>query len=116
MREAKQLYHLKENPQIPGLLAYFEESGYLYLVQDYVAGQDLLRELQQQGLFSEDKITALLFDLLPVLQFIHERGVIHRDLKPENIMRREQDGRLVIQGKIINRSSHQAQFFTAKSR
>ena len=30
----------------------------------------------------------LLADLLPVLQFIHERNVIHRDIKPENIIRR----------------------------
>lgn len=30
----------------------------------------------------------LLADLLPILQFIHDRQVIHRDIKPENIIRR----------------------------
>jgi eukaryotic-like serine/threonine-protein kinase len=96
IREAEQLDLLKEHKQIPDLLAYFRENGYLYLAQDYVDGQDLLQELQHQGPFSEDKILDLLLDLLPVLEFIHNRGVIHRDLKPENIMRRIQDSRLVL--------------------
>ncbi len=96
MREAEQLDLLKESQQIPDLLAYFKEQNYLYLAQDYVDGQDLLRELQQQGPFSEAKILDLFFDLLPVLEFIHSRGVIHRDLKPENIMRRSRDHRLVL--------------------
>lgn len=96
MREAEQLDQLKANQQIPDLLAYFEENGFLYLVQEYIDGQDLLKELKQEGSFSEAKIEALLQDLLPVLAFIHEKGVIHRDLKPENIMRRKKDGRLML--------------------
>ncbi|WP_249370337.1 bifunctional serine/threonine-protein kinase/formylglycine-generating enzyme family protein [Acaryochloris marina] len=96
MREAEQLDQLKANQQIPDLLAYFEEDGFLYLVQEYIDGQDLLKELQQEGPLSEAKIEALLLDLLPVLAFIHEKGVVHRDLKPENIMRRKKDGRLML--------------------
>nr|WP_287313117.1 hypothetical protein [Moorena sp. SIO1G6] len=30
---------------------------------------------------------ALLDDLLPLLQFVHQHHVIHRDIKPENIKR-----------------------------
>ncbi|ABW33278.1 phosphate ABC transporter substrate-binding protein PstS family protein [Acaryochloris marina] len=96
MREAEQLQQLWENPQIPSLFAYFEEGGYLYLVQQYVKGQDLLKELKEQGCFDDQKILALLKDLLPVFSAIHSRKVIHRDIKPENIMRRENDGRLIL--------------------
>lgn len=96
MREAEQLDQLKANQQIPDLLAYFEDNGFLYLVQEYVDGQDLLKELQKKGPFSEAKVEALLRDLLPVLAFIHKKGVVHRDLKPENIMRRREDGRLML--------------------
>ncbi len=87
-QEAQRLYELGEHPQIPRLVAYFEQDQRLYLVQEFIEGQNLLQELQQQGSFSEEKITQLLADLLPVLKFVHESGVIHRDIKPENIMRR----------------------------
>jgi serine/threonine protein kinase len=94
-QEAKRLFDLGEHPQIPRLIAYFEDNKRLYLVQEFIQGQNLLQELHQQGAFSEEKITQLLHELLPVLQFVHERGVIHRDIKPENIMRR-QDGKLML--------------------
>ncbi|MEW6496721.1 MAG: serine/threonine-protein kinase, partial [Cyanobacteriota bacterium] len=64
---------------------------YLYLVQQFIAGQNLLEELAQQGEWSEAKIWALLTDLLPILQFVHEQQVIHRDIKPENIIRYQSD-------------------------
>ena len=35
-QEAVRLYELGEHPQIPALLAYFEQDSYLYLVQQYV--------------------------------------------------------------------------------
>ena len=88
-REAQQLLQLGEHPQIPTLYAYLEQEKRLYLVQEFIDGVNLLQELQQQGAFSEAKIWELLRQLLPVLQFIHEHGVIHRDIKPENILRRQ---------------------------
>lgn len=93
--EAVQLLQLGEHPQIPRLLAYFEQEKYLYLVQELIDGLDLRQELAIEGAFSEEKIQQLLLDLLPVLQFIHEKGVIHRDIKPGNIMRRK-DGKLML--------------------
>ncbi len=95
-QEAKRLYELGENhSQIPRLLAYFEQGASLYLVQEFIRGQTLLKELQQQA-FSEAQIRELLADLLPVLEFIHHRHVIHRDIKPENIMRRQSDRKLIL--------------------
>jgi serine/threonine protein kinase len=88
-REAAQLDQLgDESPQIPRLLAYIEQDQRLYFVQEFINGQNLLKELGQRGTYSESQIYQLLTDLLPVLKFIHDRGVIHRDIKPENIMRR----------------------------
>jgi WD40 repeat protein/tRNA A-37 threonylcarbamoyl transferase component Bud32 len=88
-QEAQRLQELGEHPQIPQLLAYFEQDSYLYLVQQYIDGQNLLKELQQRGRFSEREIRELLLDLLPILKFIHDRGVVHRDIKPQNILRRK---------------------------
>jgi formylglycine-generating enzyme required for sulfatase activity/tRNA A-37 threonylcarbamoyl transferase component Bud32 len=96
IEEAKRLQDLGEHPQIPTLFAYFEDNGFLYLVQQFIKGENLLDELAQKGKYHEIQIRELLLDLLPSLKFIHERQVIHRDIKPQNIMRRASDGKLVL--------------------
>jgi serine/threonine protein kinase len=94
-QEAKRLQQLGEHPQIPALYAYFKQDDYLYLVQQLIVGESLRQQLDQ-GAFNEQQIWELLADLLPVLQFIHDRQVIHRDIKPDNIMRRQSDRRLIL--------------------
>ncbi len=86
-QEAVRLKDLGKHPQIPDLLAFFEQDGRLYLVQEFIDGKDLLKELQQNGRFDEEKIRNLLNQLLPVLEFLHQKNVIHRDIKPDNIIR-----------------------------
>ncbi|AUT03864.1 serine/threonine protein kinase [Nostoc sp. CENA543] len=93
-QEAKRLQELGEHPQIPTLLAYFEQDNCLYLVQQFINGQNLLKELKQRKSYRPGEIQAILLDIIPVLKFIHDRGVIHRDIKPENIIRCRSDGRL----------------------
>ncbi|MEH2293304.1 serine/threonine-protein kinase [Nostoc sp.] len=88
-QEARRLQQLGEHRQIPTLFAYFEEDKRLYLVQQYIEGQNLLEELQHQGIFSEFKIRELLLDLLNILKSVHQYKVIHRDIKPQNIVRRK---------------------------
>jgi WD40 repeat protein/DNA-directed RNA polymerase subunit RPC12/RpoP len=95
-QEAVRLYELGKHDRIPGMLAYFEQDKRLYLVQEFVDGQNLLQELERHGTYSESQIWQFLTDLLPVLKFIHENGVIHRDIKPENIILRQSDRALVL--------------------
>ncbi|MEM7727590.1 MAG: bifunctional serine/threonine-protein kinase/formylglycine-generating enzyme family protein [Cyanobacteria bacterium P01_A01_bin.45] len=94
--EAFRLYELGENHlQIPRLLAFFEQGTSLYLVQEFIHGENLYVELKNKA-FTEKQIRHLLADLLPVLEFIHSRNVIHRDIKPENIIRRHSDRKMVL--------------------
>ncbi|MBD2389173.1 serine/threonine-protein kinase [Aphanizomenon flos-aquae NRERC-008] len=94
-----------EHQQIPKLFAFFtitvpnlkinKSEQFFYLVQEYISGQTLEEELAKQGNFSELKILKILREILPVLQFIHDKGIIHRDIKPSNIIR-HYDGRLFL--------------------
>lgn len=94
--EAQQLQQLGTHPQIPALLGYFEDEGCLYLIQQYIEGKNLKQLLEHQGPFSGEQIEQILLNLLPVLQYIHERGVIHRDIKPDNIMHIPGTGKYVL--------------------
>jgi len=94
-QEAVRLDDLGKHPQIPELLAHCTQDGQQYLVQEFIDGQNLARELDREGVFDESEIWRLLNDALPLLEFIDSHQVIHRDIKPENIIRR-QDGQLVL--------------------
>ncbi|MBG1267021.1 serine/threonine-protein kinase [Nostoc sp. WHI] len=87
-QKAQQLEQLAKHPQISTLLAYFQEDGYFYWVQEFIAGTNLAQVVEEEGAFNETQIWQLLEDLLPVLQFISDRNIIHRDIKPHNIIRR----------------------------
>jgi serine/threonine-protein kinase len=94
--EASTLHLLGDHDQIPKLLAYFEEEEKFYLVQQYIAGQTLEKELDSEKLWSETQVIELLRDVLNILEFIHSKGVIHRDIKPDNLIRRHEDGKFVL--------------------
>ncbi|MEM6253266.1 MAG: protein kinase [Cyanobacteria bacterium P01_D01_bin.156] len=91
--EAKTLYRLGEHPQIPRLLAHFEEAGHQYLVQEYIPGHSLADEFAS-GPISVTAAKACLQDLLTVLAAVHEQNVIHRDIKPSNILRHQAPGQV----------------------
>ena len=95
-REAEVLYKLGHHNQIPRLMADFEEDEQFYLVQEFIEGSELKQELPVGQPLSETQVISLCWDLLKILEFVHEQGVIHRDIKPSNLIRREQDGKIVL--------------------
>ncbi len=96
-REAGVLYQL-QHPQIPKFRELFRamegDRTRLFLVQDYVEGRTYRRLLHSRNpgaYFSEFEVRQLLTQLLPVLAYIHQAGVIHRDISPDNLMLRFED-------------------------
>ena len=93
-REA-QILHQIEHPQIPKFRATFEEDHRLFLVQDFVEGKtyrEILDDRKTRGfVFAEKEIVDLMQKILPVLTYLHGKGIIHRDIAPDNIMLRDRD-------------------------
>jgi serine/threonine protein kinase len=97
-REAQTLYQL-EHPQVPQFRGMFtevvEQTQRLFLVQDYVEGETyriaLRSRLQAGEHFSVQEVRQLLKQLLPVLSYIHSKGIIHRDISPDNLILRAAD-------------------------
>ncbi|MHC5595912.1 MAG: protein kinase domain-containing protein, partial [Nostoc sp.] len=94
--EAQTLEKLGTHPQIPQLLAYFEEDEEFYLVQEQIIGHPLNQELPAGRVIEEIAAIKIVRDLLQTLIFVHKNNVIHRDIKPSNIIRRHSDGKLVL--------------------
>ncbi|NET46038.1 serine/threonine-protein kinase [Okeania sp. SIO2B3] len=95
-KEVKALQNLGKHNQIPTFFNYFEEGGQFYLVQEFIEGNDLAKEIYFQGRFTENETVKLLIEILEVLKYVHQQNVIHRDLKLQNIMRKKSDGKIVL--------------------
>jgi len=98
-REAGILYKLK-HPQIPKFEAMLQTrvdgKRSLFLVQEYVEGESYWEILKRQGKLSEKEVREMIWELLPVLEYIHEADLIHRDISPDNLIRRQSDGKTVL--------------------
>jgi serine/threonine-protein kinase len=95
-REARILGRLGSHSQLPMLLDYFTFRGEFYLVQEYIHGETLSKEIRKHGAQSEIKVKQFLHEIIPVIQYVHHNRVIHRDIKPPNIIRCRDDQRLVL--------------------
>jgi serine/threonine protein kinase/outer membrane protein assembly factor BamB len=90
-REAALLATLS-HPAIPRIYDYFAANGLVYLVLEFIDGQDLERLLSTRKLpFSDEQVTRWALEIASVLEMLHAQQpdpIIFRDLKPSNIMLR----------------------------
>lgn len=82
----------------PGIVRLYDwgiHEGRDYYVMELVKGESLQAYLERHPLPPFGEVRTLFSQMLDVMIFAHEKGVLHRDLKPLNILR-EPDGKLTI--------------------
>ncbi|MBN1604154.1 MAG: TOMM system kinase/cyclase fusion protein [Chitinispirillaceae bacterium] len=81
------LYRQLDHPNIVKVIDSGEtNNGILFIVFEYIKGQNLSDLLKKEGALSLSRTVHLMMQLLKGLGEAHAKGIIHRDLKPENIM------------------------------
>jgi serine/threonine-protein kinase len=85
LQEARALAGL-DHPNIMTLHTFLEDEGRLYLVMQFIDGQDLDAMFRRCGGLSEHATLPIFYRALKGLGYAHRQGIIHRDLKPANIL------------------------------
>ncbi|KAJ3671767.1 hypothetical protein LUZ60_007846 [Juncus effusus] len=86
-REVEIMQHLSGHQGIVTLKEVFEDSEKFYLVMELCSGGRLLDLVGQEGgRVGERKAAEIVRELMEIVKYCHEMGVVHRDIKPENIL------------------------------
>jgi outer membrane protein assembly factor BamB/tRNA A-37 threonylcarbamoyl transferase component Bud32 len=97
-REASLLATLN-HPSIPKIYDYFAEEGRIYLVLEFIGGQDLEGILDQApDSLEEEQVVRWAIQICDVLSYLHNHKpepIVFRDMKPSNVMITS-DGRIVL--------------------
>jgi eukaryotic-like serine/threonine-protein kinase len=84
-------HRVGQHPQVPSLVAKFEENGNKYLVREYIEGELLSQELKNGLRLSQTQIFDFLMDLMGILCFVHSFQYIHQDINSHSIIRSNDD-------------------------
>src|SRR6185436_237181 len=86
-QEARLLAQL-HHPALPRVSDYFTEGDRVFLVMQFIAGEDLADIIAKQpGPIPRNEVTAWADQLLDALIYLHtrDRRIVHRDIKPHNL-------------------------------
>jgi serine/threonine-protein kinase len=84
-REARAAANLS-HPNIVTVHDFGLDHGQLFLVMEYVPGQDLKAALRKRGRFSAEEALPLIVQACAGIGYAHRAGLVHCDVKPQNML------------------------------
>ncbi|CAK7355124.1 unnamed protein product [Dovyalis caffra] len=85
-REVEIMQHLSGHPGVVTLKAVYEDLESFYLVMELCTGGQLLDQMAKERQYPEHRAANILKEVVSVIKYCHDMGVVHRDIKPENIL------------------------------
>src|SRR5262245_6763481 len=83
-REAKACAQLS-HPNIITIYDLGEDGGRLFIVMEYLEGEDLRQVISQRRDLALENKLALMVQIYDGLSYAHQKGIVHRDIKPGNV-------------------------------
>ncbi|HEY9718845.1 MAG TPA: serine/threonine-protein kinase [Trichormus sp.] len=76
------------NDSIAQIFDHFTEHDHSYMLIEYIEGENLRKLVHRAGPLSEEQVTALAFEALNILDYLHHQNppIIHRDFTPDNLI------------------------------
>jgi len=85
-----------QHEQVPSTFAAFDVDQSFYIVQEFIPGRSLKDELVVGRIWPQGEVLSFLKEVLPVIAFAQEHGVVHGNLKPSKMIRHQTTNRLVV--------------------
>lgn len=85
-REVEIMQHLSGHSGVVTLHAVYEEAECFHLVMELCSGGRLIDQMVKEGQYSEQRAANIFKDVMSVVKYCHDMGVVHRDIKPENVL------------------------------
>jgi len=90
IKEARILAEI-HHPNVVNVLEVFKQNNTVYIVMEFISGQSLKHEVEQHGVFSEEKLKRIICIIGQALDYIHGKNILHLDIKPSNILMDKND-------------------------
>jgi len=85
-RREVELVSRLDHPNIIQTFDFGEWRGLLFLVMEYIRGEDLSAIVKRDGPMPLERALPLFSQVCSALDEAHHHGIVHRDLKPDNIV------------------------------
>ena len=79
-----------KHPNIIRLYDVITTNKYIYLIMEYIGGNDLFHYVLEQKRLTEIQAKKLFRQLISCIEYLNSLGIAHRDIKPENILLNKQ--------------------------
>eukprot|EP00392_Amoebophrya_sp_AT5.2_P003607 g3612.t1 len=89
MQRERELMRECDHPHIVKLYETFQDDKSWHFVMELCEGGELFDRISNAGHFTEKQAARLMRQMVSVVHYLHNSGIMHRDIKPENFLLKE---------------------------